>query len=233
MKKSFYFLLIASLGVVINFISANNSSQKVWKSAALSSDKTKMFIIKVTEQKETQKGKGVSVLFTATKFDTIETCSVQKEARIFLNDSNVLKLLNTGVIHLPDSIVPRWTHVFGKDIAVKRNINIFNNHLYLTIKNEFVDPINEDLIRITLIILLVVLAFNFIALFDDISTSWVLLWIGIFLSVMGIYFRDIHCPLFDVIFICSSLVFPTIIFLIIRTRKKEKEVSHVIRVKRY
>jgi hypothetical protein len=231
MKKIFLFLLLASLGVAISFILAttekisysdgNYKSKKTWISEVLSYDKTKIFVINVTEKREMKKSINFSILYSETKYDTIETYNIQKEARIFLNDSNIIGITDGGVINLKDSIIPRWTHIFGKDIAVKRNIKISDNHLYLTSKNELVNPVNKFLTETILLILFVVLISNLICLLGKISSSWILLWIGIFISIILIFIRN-NVSLIDTMFICSPFVLPTIIFIIIRIIRKRK-----------
>lgn len=239
MKKTFLFLLLASLGVAISFISATKSSsytekisyhdgnyksEKAWVSVVLSSDKTKMFVINVNEQREIRKSINFSILYSATKYDTLETCHIQKEVQIFLNDSNVVALFNTGAIQLPDSVVPRQTHIFGKDMLIKRSVKIHNNHVYLTSKNEIVDPARKDLIKKVLIISLVLLILNFIFMLNGMSSSsWFLLGIGIFLSMIIIFLRETNFPLFDAIFLSSSFIFTTIIFMIVMAIIKKKK----------
>ncbi len=199
MKKIFLFLLVI-LGMAVSTFSQTSRNVMI-----LSPDKGIVSVVKITEN-----------------YDTLKIFGIQKEAQVFMNDSNVVKLLNGGVIYLPDSITPRWTHILGVDKLIKRSLRISNNEVCLISKSEFVNPVNENLIKKALLISLVFFIINLLCLLfgDDISSQWVVLGAGMFLGIIILSLKSIDMPWFDAIFISSSFVFITIIFLIVRIRGK-------------
>jgi len=242
MKKFFLFLL-AILGMAVNSFSGNYVSYEIknlgtnglqekvsTKTVFLSKDKSMVSVINITQEQISKKGKNCSSLCIVITFDTIKTYFVPREIRKLVNDSNVITLLNTKVIQLPDSVFPRWTHIFGKDTVLRRNIKISNNQLILINKNDTVEPVHKYLIKMILIILLIVLTLNFISLSDVIESGWVLLGIGITMSIILFLFRGIDFPLFDVVLVSISLNLITIIFIVIKKIRKNKKKIHPIKM---
>jgi len=244
MKKFFLFLLV-TLGVTVNVFSNNYESFKMkplglnnlkvkvsLKTVFLSKDKSTISVVQITQEQILKESKNSAVLYNTVRYDTIKNYFVSKEIRKFVNDSNVITLLNTKVIQLPDSVFPRWTHIFGKDTVLRRSIKISNNQLILISESKVVNPVGRNLINKTLIILLIVLIFNLFSLSEKLESEWVLLGVGVMISTFMFIFRDINFPVFDTIFISSSLTLVTIIFLVIRIsiKRKNKKKIHPIKM---
>jgi len=228
MKKIFLFLLIVALGVASNVALATNSQSSwnakiSWRTVFLSSDKSVISVIKISEEKRMEKMKNYAIIYTTTRYDTIANYQVQKDAQEYISDSIAYIILDGETVHiLPDSVLPRWTHIFGKDTVIKRNIKVNNGQVCLFIKNESASPKNVNILWIAIIITLILLIINLVFAADNMLESWFVLFIAIGVIIILVLIKDnITITWFDFIFLSSSFVLGTIISIIIKKRKKK------------
>jgi hypothetical protein len=124
MKIKYLILLLLLIGSTT--FAANNTFSKT----VLSFDKSKIWNIKITEKFETINNHKRCIKINTTYIDTLKTFNITIEAQKYINDSLSTIFSKVKYIHLSDSLVPRWTHMLGKETYIGKRLEIVDNTIY-------------------------------------------------------------------------------------------------------
>lgn len=220
MKKSLMILLIVLGAIVKNYAEVTKEEKVI-----LAPDKSKIFVVKKTEIiMRTINGKRIEEDITRV-YDTTETYSVIDEAEKYLNDSVASLLLTNGSVSLSDSLVPRWTHLFGEDKYISRKLRILYDVIYVSRGfPKYVPAVN----RITFYCFIIMFLCGFIISFVLLRVGGVRDIVFILLIVVLLVFIFCSCEarpntIFDIFFGPLASVFPSLLLAIFAFRKKERK----------
>ncbi len=130
------FLILILLCTVGTTFATNNTFLKT----VLSFDKSKIWNIKITEKFETINKHERCIKINTTYIDTLKTFYVTSEAQKYITDSLSAIFSNAKYIHLSDSLVPRWTHILGKETYVGKRLEIVDNTIYYYLTKPTLKP---------------------------------------------------------------------------------------------
>ena len=126
MKRSLIILFIV-LGTIVEANAFLSSKTK----AILTNDKSKVFVVYSTTEIVKTSIDGKKTIEDIRKtWDTIETYFVTDEAKKYITDTLVSKLFqggSHGTVSLPDSLLARFTHLFGEETYFSRELRIVDN----------------------------------------------------------------------------------------------------------
>jgi hypothetical protein len=140
-------LVIFSLVLPILMFGETLNRQEV----CLSKNKLKVSLVEITE---THKGNRTTIVA-----DTIKNLYPSENAKAYMTQRNAEILMNESyMVWLPDSLVPRKTHLFGKDTYERYTLEVVGNKIFLCCKGYYYKPINKGIFYFTFIFSLLFLA---------------------------------------------------------------------------
>jgi hypothetical protein len=160
--------------------------------------------------------------------------SVRKEARPFINESNVYSLIESEYEYftLPDSVITGWSRVFKKDIHLERRLIIVENQIFLyydsDIKEEYSSYIFSSFVfGVLAIILIIIVALGskiyisfrgilidfFILLFFILLSMWFLIKIQVFSIGIG------YITFYDVLILPILTILPAFLITFLKDRR--------------
>jgi len=125
-------LIILSLVLPISMFGETLNKQEVY----LSKDKTKVSLIEITETHEGNR--------TTIVADTVKNLYPSENAKAYMTQRNAEILMNESyMVWLPDSLVPRKTHLFGKDEYEKYSLEVVGDKIFHYSEGSYYKPINK------------------------------------------------------------------------------------------
>lgn len=125
-------LTILSLVLPIIMFGETLSKQEVY----LSKDKSKVSLIEITETHEGNR--------TTIVADTVKNLYPSENAKAYMTQRNAEILMNkSNLVRLSDSLVPRKTHLFGKDRYEKYSLEIEGDKIFHYYKGYYYKPANK------------------------------------------------------------------------------------------
>ena len=100
----------------------------------LSKDKSKVSLVEITETNEGNR--------TTIVADTIKNLYPSENAKAYMTQKNAEILMNESPIWLPDSLIPRKTHLFGKDRYERYSLEVTGDKIFRHFKGYYYKPIN-------------------------------------------------------------------------------------------
>ena len=199
MKKFFVLLILVFISISIYALSYNK--------VILTKDKSEMLKILTTEY-----SKGIDTLITERII--YERCLIPENLKYYLNDSIAPQIMesHSGIYLLPDSLYPRLTHLFGKDILEVRDLKKGEDGYlkYEKLTEYSVRPQYQFIFWISLFVCIALLILGFIALnlmySVALSILSTLLFFFYFLGSSDITLLDMYLCMFLLILPAISLI---------------------------
>jgi hypothetical protein len=246
--KKLIIVLFVILGMTVK-ISAQiktSKSSNFEKQAFLTNDKSKVYFLHIVEEKVFTSRLRKRTEETNKIIDTVRVYYVSIIARRFINDSLASLLIDKSLIldqntrmpidqsvALPDSLVPRWTYLFGEDTYVKRELRIVGDDiLFFNVGSKSSPAVNKpffcSLFCVGVIVLIISL---FIILRYKAEKSLVVIMlIAIFLFFLFFSFTlQKYLSISDIFFAPLIIVVPSLFTLFIKTKKEEILEKHILK----
>ncbi len=226
--KKIVFSFFLMLSTIITVFAQTNT---VHSKTVISSDTSKIWIIKITEKYSTILSNKKRIDNYCTIYDTTQIIFVSRGAKRYISDSIIKVLFNssTHIIQLIDSLVPRWTHILGKDKYVERKLEIVDDKIFFYISRSIYkqgDSIKNIYVymKISIIVSILFIFFSFI-LKDTIRYARYAIGIlFIYLFIVLISPLKDTFTIFDIIFLCFIVFFPSfLITLLFKSKIKVKK----------
>ena len=177
------------------------------------------------------------VIYTAVvTTDTLKTYVVSDRAKYYVNEEVITRLLlnSDKVFALPDSLVPSWTHLFGKETYKTRQLELarYGDIIYSETGEYRTPPLmNRVMISLIIYCLILIISAYFLNGFSWIlsfilSTSFITVSSAIALLAIS-SFKDSHKGLiylgnFDSLFLIFMLILPAL-YITIFIKEKHKD----------
>lgn len=224
MKLKIFLLILLVQGTVANIFGQFYDVDPM--KVTLSSDKSEVSLVSITE--ETNRlipGKYI----VTTVYDTIDIYAVSAEAKKYITEELAISLLTNGMCILPDSLVPRWTQLFGKETYIERELEITNHSI--VVKNtgtKFAPAKNKSLfyVLIFLSIPFVVLSFIFMIKYQN---KREIRWLRFVLCVLFVLFYSLPSSFsltllfFDSLFYSIIIISPAFLVTFIKFPQKQEQ----------
>lgn len=155
----------------------------------------------------------ISVIKITVVIDTIKvrTFEVLNNAKYYLNKDNANELISKGIGSIPDSLLPRLTHMFGINTYQKRHLEIWNKNVTYKSNGEYVAPISHPYIFwICIISFIFLLIWGFMTI--NVTGPIVVSMIATFLFFTG--YAESELTLFDVISCTIILIIPAFVLFV-------------------
>jgi len=230
--KKLIIILFVVLGITIK-ISAQIKTSKnssFEKQAILTADKSKLFILHIVEEKII-----TSCLRKQTEqinriTDTVRIFSIIGNARNYINDSITFlfaSFTENQKATLPDSLVPRWTHLFGEETYIKRELRIVGDDI-LFFDNVGIKKTATSLFKdfwlYPCILSIFLLISSYVYFFEkkktDLFELFFIHFLLLFLFLLGTISIN---TFFDIFLLCLIIEFPSFLVFLISKNKKEKQ----------
>lgn len=177
--------LLAILSLVLPIVMFGKTLNK--QEVYLSKDKTKVSLIEITETHEGNR--------TTIVADTIKNLYPSENAKAYMTQRNAEILMSEShMVWLPDSLVPRKTHLFGQDRYEKYSLEIEGDKIFHYFKGYYYKPINKgqyyfslgEAIVLMLVSLLCVLMSTTKSIVNTIRIMCVVIFVTTFIAYWGI-----------------------------------------------
>lgn len=172
-------LVIFSLVLPILMFGETLNKQEVY----LSKDKSKVSLIDITETHEGNR--------TTIVADTIKNLYPSENAKAYMTQRNAEILMNESyIVWLPDSLIPRKTHLFGEDKYERYSLEIVGDEIFLCFKGYYYKPINKGLFYFTFIFSLLFLAVSLLGGFASktrgmiVNVRWIIIIMFVIFSLL-------------------------------------------------
>jgi len=234
--KKFIIVLFVILGVAVKDYAkiVTKISKNFEKKAVLTNDRSKLFILHILEEKKITLIDRKCTEITNKIIDTVRIYFISTIARNYINDSIASWFIDNQSVALPDSLVPRWTHLFGQETYIKRELRIVGNDiLFFNVNSKSCPAVFwSDFLKLLIVagvILIICFYLVFFVKEKDVAIG-ILATVLLFVFLLLVF---IHKPLvttFDIIFVPFLIIFPSLFTLFIKTKEKEEILEKHIRV---
>ncbi len=154
--------------------------------------------------------------------DTLKSLDVGAQIVYYINDFSLKEISKNGYFMLPDSTVPKWTHLFGDRKIIRHKLIIENNKInHVLLDTSIVKSNNIFIIVITALILFcfTLIGLMFRGLFPEVTRFAVGIVYCFFLLA---YIITEWMTLFDALYLASVISAPFFIISFKKTRVEKQ-----------
>jgi hypothetical protein len=221
MKKIIIILLIA-LGAFVKIFA--QVSEKFEQKILLSPDKSTVSVINITEYKKYFVFNKKDSVITSIVHDTIAKYYVSTDALNYINDSLAYQVITSSyqLVNISDSLVPRFTHLFGKDKYVIRNLQVEDGNwiCYRCVRSELRRAINYDLLKVPCCLAVIMFLFSiFFIVKIKIKFFSVIISTVLFFAIIMSYSQCPNFTIFDIFIFLAIVIVPILLTLFIKIKK--------------
>lgn len=170
-------LTILSLVLPILMFGETLNKQEVY----LSKDKSKVSLVEITETHEGNR--------TTIVADTVKNLYPSENAKAYMTQRNAEILINeSDLVWLPDSLIPRKTHLFGKDRYEKYSLEVEGDKIFHYFKGYYYKPANKGYFHFTFVEMIMFLLISLLGCFMAKTKSTIKATRRMSLGMFGIFF---------------------------------------------